>query len=116
MAVMEEKNQLTAELDRVRRQMESIQSERDRLINELDRIRRQTSLAESLELTNLSSKFSFRFHFHQDWFIYVLVYSLTYFKLGFSASDLLDWRYFGVPLFCLKRTESRNCHVVKGCR
>ncbi|KAM7541524.1 hypothetical protein Aperf_G00000027641 [Anoplocephala perfoliata] len=55
MAVMEEKNQLTAELDRVRRQMESIQSERDRLINELDRIRRQTSLAESLDLTNLNT-------------------------------------------------------------
>lgn len=57
MAVMEEKNQLTAELDRVRRQMESIQSERDRLVNELDRVRRQASLAESLDLTNLNSKY-----------------------------------------------------------
>ncbi|VUZ45566.1 unnamed protein product [Hymenolepis diminuta] len=55
MAVMEEKNQLTAELDRVRRQMESIQSERDRLVNELDRVRRQASLAESLDLTNLNN-------------------------------------------------------------
>ncbi|VUZ45569.1 unnamed protein product [Hymenolepis diminuta] len=55
MAVMEEKNQLTAELDRVRRQMESIQSERDRLVNELDRVRRQASLAESLDLTNLNT-------------------------------------------------------------
>ncbi|VDM33506.1 unnamed protein product [Hydatigera taeniaeformis] len=54
MAVMEEKNQLTAELDRVRRQMESIQSERDRLVNELDRLRRQASLAESLDLPNLN--------------------------------------------------------------
>nr|CDS15415.1 liprin alpha 2 [Echinococcus granulosus] len=55
MAVMEEKNQLTAELDRVRRQMESIQSERDRLVNELDRLRRQASLAESLDLPNLNT-------------------------------------------------------------
>lgn len=55
MAVMEEKNQLTAELDRVRRQMESIQSERDRLVNELDRLRRQASLAESLDLPNLNN-------------------------------------------------------------
>lgn len=58
MAVMEEKNQLTAELDRVRRQMESIQSERDRLMNELDRLRRHTSLAESLDLSNLDSESS----------------------------------------------------------
>ena len=63
MAVMEEKNQLTAELDRVRRQMESIQSERDRLMNELDRVRRQTSLAESLDLSNLNSEYYSRIRF-----------------------------------------------------
>ncbi|VDD80206.1 unnamed protein product [Mesocestoides corti] len=57
MAVMEEKNQLTAELDRVRRQMESIQSERDRLLNELDRLRRQASLAESLDFPGLNSEY-----------------------------------------------------------
>uniref|UniRef100_A0A5K3ELW8 Liprin-alpha-2 n=1 Tax=Mesocestoides corti TaxID=53468 RepID=A0A5K3ELW8_MESCO len=56
MAVMEEKNQLTAELDRVRRQMESIQSERDRLLNELDRLRRQASLAESLDFPGLNNE------------------------------------------------------------
>ncbi len=52
MTVMEEKNSLVSELDRVRRQMETIQSDRDRLVNELERQRRQaTSLAESLDMT-----------------------------------------------------------------
>lgn len=61
MAVMEEKNQLTEELDRVRRQMESIQSDRDRLISDMDRLRRQASLTESLDLPALGSKQSLWF-------------------------------------------------------
>ncbi|BHF58634.1 Liprin-alpha-1 [Sparganum proliferum] len=55
MTVVEEKNHLTAELDRVRRQLEVIQSDRDRLLTEIERLKRQASLTESLDLSALNN-------------------------------------------------------------
>ncbi|VDN15874.1 unnamed protein product [Dibothriocephalus latus] len=55
MTVVEEKNHLTAELDRVRRQLEVIQSDRDRLLTDIERLKRQASLTESLDLGALNT-------------------------------------------------------------
>uniref|UniRef100_A0A0V0J9H3 SAM domain-containing protein n=1 Tax=Schistocephalus solidus TaxID=70667 RepID=A0A0V0J9H3_SCHSO len=55
MTVVEEKNHLTAELDRVRRQLEVIQSDRDRLLTDIERLKRQASLTESLDLSALNT-------------------------------------------------------------
>ncbi|KAL7061560.1 hypothetical protein AAHC03_01544 [Spirometra sp. Aus1] len=55
MTVVEEKNHLTAELDRVRRQLEVIQSDRDRLLTDIERLKRQASLTESLDLSALNN-------------------------------------------------------------
>nr|VZI24753.1 unnamed protein product [Spirometra erinaceieuropaei] len=60
MTVVEEKNHLTAELDRVRRQLEVIQSDRDRLLTDIERLKRQASLTESLDLSALNTLRQFR--------------------------------------------------------
>lgn len=113
---MEEKNQLTAELDRVRRQMESIQSERDRLVNELDRLRRQASLAESLDLPNLNSECLHSLVLIHKNFIPFLYKNVFSFKHVFTSLRItkLDVLYLNYLLFTTYLTLARNQYLRKG--